>query len=388
MKKILIVILLVNFTLLVGGTIVQTPEGMKVVLFDDGTWSYCENLIENNDEECDICDKYLRAIKLGGEWFLNNQNENFLYYEYYPFEKEHPAGQQTVREAASLWAIGRLSNFLGDSRYDELAQRGFLNFEVDLEYDSDNDFYYLTTINSSIAHSAFLILSLLQIDYPLKDYYLDGLARGIIFMQNENGSLNTIFGYSDTSFGIDYYPGEALLSIVSMYEYTGESKYLEVVEKAFDFYSEYWRDNQNSAFIPWHTRTYYELYLITGKKKIADFIFEMNDYLVSLCSCFGNLMELEFKGIESAVFVEGMNKAYQLAIEFNDKKREELYLNFIKKGTDFFLKLQVTGTAGFLDEKAVGGFLESPTSNLQRVDNNQHALMALMDSFEQGILGD
>ena len=384
-KNVFVLILLIQVSMSFGGLVITTPDGSEVILFEDGTWDYCEDLIQNNCRVCDNVNDYLRAIKLGGEWFLKNQNDIFLYYEYYPFEKRYSYDRQLVREAAAIWILGRLSKFLNDVRYEELAQRGFLDFEVNLEYDYENDFHYLSNIDSNIAHSAFLVLGLLEIEYPLKDYYLDKIAKGIVFMQNEDGSFKTTYGSSDTLTGIDYYPGEALVAMMSMYEYTGDRFYIEVVERAFNFYSDYWRENQNAAFVPWHSRAYAKLYHATGRKDVADFILEMNDYIVMNYSSYGDLTELVFTGINSAVYVEGMNQAYLIASELGDADRKKLYLNFIEKGTDYFLKLQITGTANFLSAEAVGGFMSSPTSDLQRVDNNQHALMALVDSYELGI---
>lgn len=50
------------------------------------------------------------------------------------------------------------------------------------------------------------------------------------------------------------------------------------------------------------------------------------------------------------------------------------------------LTLQVTGTANIFELAAVGGFLESEGSDTMRVDRNQHAVIALMEGYEVGIL--
>lgn len=333
--------------------------------------------------------RYIRSIKLAGEWFLSNQNESFLYYQYLPFEKVHLNKHHSLREMGALWAIAKLSNYLGDSRYESLAQKGFRHFEKFFEYDEENDFYYvnITPKKIKLGYSAFIILTLLEIDHPKKEYYLDKFAKGIIFMQNRNGSLRTFF-YSDRSTGIDYYPGEALFALMSLYEYKKEPRYLKIAQRAFRYYVRYWRKNRNTAFVPWQTRAYHKLYSATAKKEVADFVFEMNDYMLNQHNARQDCINFDFsRGIVTAVYIEGLNLAYGLAKELNDKKRVGCYANFIKEGSDFILSLQVINRGKFAKE-AIGGFLQKPNSKTMRVDRNQHAAIALMKAYELGILKD
>ena len=70
---------------------------------------------ENNDgDEKENLSDYDIAIKLGGEWYLNNQDNSFLHYEYYPFEKEHSEAHHSLREIGALWSIAVLANYLDD----------------------------------------------------------------------------------------------------------------------------------------------------------------------------------------------------------------------------------------------------------------------------------
>lgn len=325
---------------------------------------------------------YAQSIKLGGEWFLNNQNDSFLHYQYNLSQKSHAEKSHALREMGALWSISKLANFLDDSRYDDLAQKGFKYFESHFEYDEENDFYFININPKKIklGYSAFAILSLLEIDHPKKDFYLEKLANGIIFMQNDDGSLRTFF-YSDRATGTDYYPGEALIALMSLYNYSKDERYLEVVEKAFPYYMQYFRDGPNTAFVPWQTRAYYELYLVNGTKEVADFIFEMNDYTVrknsSSCNAFSS-------GIVTAVRVEGVIRAYWLAKELHDKERTKCYGNYVREGLEAVLALQIKDETTY-GKEALGGFLGNPDSNILRVDRNQHAVMALMDAKDGGV---
>ena len=340
---------------------------------------------ENGDEI--EKNKYVQSIELGGEWFLNNQDESFLYYEYNFFGKNHSSSHHSLREMGALWSISMLDDFLDDDRYADLARKGFRHFQEHFVHDQENDFLYIniTPTKIKLGYSAFIILSLLNMEHEQKDYYLTQFANGILFQQNPDGSFNTFF-YSDETTGVDYYPGESLFALMSLYSYNGNSSYLEAAEKAFPFYTEYWRNDPNTAFIAWQTRAYYLLYQATGKREYADFVIEMNDYLLDEYDPGENCTGFEFSTSTVSVHSEGVIQAYKLAEQLDDMERWQCYKNFIQEGSDFMLTLQVTGTANIFELAAVGGFLQSEGSDSMRVDRNQHAVVALMEGYEVGIL--
>ncbi|MFC1810095.1 hypothetical protein ACFLZH_01210 [Patescibacteria group bacterium] len=331
--------------------------------------------------------EYLNAIELGGEWFLNNQNEDFLHYKYYPYEDRYDENSHALREMGALWSITQLEKFLNDKRYKELAQKGFAYFENYLEENSINDFYYINISPQKIklGYNAFAILSLIEIDHPKKDDLLKGLANGILHLQKDNGELRTFF-FSTRTTGKDYYPGEALLSLMALYEYNGDPQYLEAVQKAFPFYVGYFKMNPNTAFIPWQSRAYYKLFKATGDTEVRDFIFKMNDFILDEYNPKGNCSDFDFTpGIVAAVHSEGVNMAYDLAREMNDLERSKCYKNFSKETSDYILTLQITDEESF-KPAAIGGFLGYPESDSQQVDRNQHAALSLIDAYNFGIL--
>ncbi|MCP3683963.1 MAG: hypothetical protein GY861_14875 [bacterium] len=327
---------------------------------------------------------YLSSIELGGEWFLNNQNKNFLHYTYYPENNTHSKGQHPLREMASMWSITQLAKFLDDEKHDELALRGFDHFEKYFVYDDENEFYLVNATRTiKLGYPAFAVLALIDMEHENKDYYLEKFADSIVFMQNDDGSLDCYYNSKKTG-AQDYYPGEALIALMRLYEYNGNEKYLETVENAFPFYSEYWRENKNTAFVPWHSRAYNKAYYATNDEKYADFVFEMNDYMLDKYHPRDKCSNFSFSGSVTAVHMEGVNKAYELAAEL-DNERAECYKNFIQEAAEFTVSLQVTEDTDY-EKAAVGGFMGSLRTTEMRVDRNQHAVMALMEAYELGIL--
>ncbi len=342
--------------------------------------------LQHEDMRAETDSKYYKSIELGGEWFLNNQNEDFLYYTYYPFEDKYDESKHSLREMGALWSIAGLNKFLDDDRYMALAQKGFKRFEEYFEYSEDGDFIYvnITPKKIKLGYNAFAILTLLELEHPHKDELLEKLANGILSLQQANGSLRTFF-YSVRATGKDYYPGEALLALMSLYEYTGNQKYLDAVQKAFPYYVDYFETNPNTAFIPWQTRAYYKLYKATKDPEVRSFIFKMNDYILRQYNPKARCNNFELNGIVTAVHAQAVNMGYDLARSMNDKVRGMCYKNFSKEVADYILKLQLTKENHFI-KRGIGGFSGHPDSDSQRVDRNQHAVLALMDMFEFGIL--
>ena len=331
-----------------------------------------------------IPNTHTNAIELGGEWFLNNQNENFLQYEYNFKTMQHSNKSHTLREMGALWSLTELGIFLKDDRYTKLAQKGFAHFEKEFVYDSGTDsITYQGETNIKLGYSAFLVLSLLNLEHQEKEEHLRKLGNGILSLQQPSGELKTFF-YSDRTTGKDYYPGEALLALMELYEHTKEERYLQAVQKASPFYQAYFEVNPSTAFIPWQTRAHAKLYTATQDPLAAEFIFTMNDYMLLRHKPTTPCRNFTFKGITTAVYIEGVNQAYALAKERNDQHRTLCYRNFIEEGIAHLLTLQLTNAPQ--SSPAQGGFKGSPTSNTLRVDRNQHAVMALMDAKELGAI--
>ena len=337
--------------------------------------------------------KYIDSAHLGGEWFLNNQDDDYLYYLYNVDVGKHSEKHHRLREIASLWSVSKFASYSGDDRYRDLAKKGFEFFEKSFIYDEENDFYYseITPDRNKLGYSAFLILTLLEMnekDVPKRDHYLEKFANGIVHMQNGDGSFKTLF-YSDDEYDVDFAPGESLFALMELYEESGNEKYVEVTEKALPYYMEYWKENGNAAFVPWQSRAYRRLYDVTGDERAADFVFEMNDYLLKRHRPKEKCSNFTYWGISTAVFIEGVNEAYRVADASGDLDRKECYENYIREGSDFVLSLQITEEdmiENGYEEEALGGFVLRTGSNVTRVDNNQHAIIGFIESNELGIL--
>jgi hypothetical protein len=328
---------------------------------------------------------YDRAIRLGSEWFLNNQDERFLHYEYYDSEDRYGDGHNQLRELATLWVIAMAANYLEDPRLHELAQRGFTYFETYFERDAQGDFLYVKTPSepAALGHSAFVILTLLEMEHPRRNEYLEQFANGILRLQEFSGKYRSYF-FVDLDANQDYYPGEACLALMLLYEETGEERLLDSVKRAFPYYSKYWEKRRSTAFASWHIQALERLHAATGYERVRRFAFDLADFLIRHHRPQGNCAVFRLGGVFVASRLEGMNSAYKLARDVGDTVRMDCYGKFVREASDYLVYIQFTNTETHA-ARAIGGFpaWEEP---MLRVDRNQHAVAALIEARRLGIL--
>lgn len=330
------------------------------------------------------------------DWFIHtvNQTSNTLEYLYYPSVDLYSDENNHVRQLATLWALTELDTFLSNKSLDPVIH-STLEYYLSLKNSSENISFLSIDGEAKLANNAFMILSLLNLEsYENKTELIDDFASGILSLQNENGSFDTYF-FSDKNTGIDYYPGEAMLALMKLYEKSNDNIYLNSVHDAFYYYRSYWRNHTTTAFIPWHTQTYKILFEQTKNPEIASFIFEMNDWLIDNYQIKNSEYVDEIGGFpkyfptfSTSVFIEGLNDAYVVSQMMNDSIHIKKYEEAIRLGTRYMLQTQFTEKNTFYLEnkvRSIGGFRTSLTSNSIRIDNTQHAVMGLMKTFNNNI---
>lgn len=338
----------------------------------------------------------IESLKLAKRWLLNNTNaqNGLLNYLYDPKTDRYLAENNHIRQLGTLYAITTLDRFFKDGSLTSLIKDTLVYY---LKFKKQTQDYAFLNIDGepNLAYNAFLIMSLLNTDnFPNRDLLLSQFARGILRLQKDDGSYNTHF-LSEQVSGIDYYPGEAMLALIKLYISKGNKEYLDSVKKAFPYYKNYWQNQKNTAFVPWHTQAYLLLYKETGDKTLADFIFEMNDWLIDNHQITQTNNPNEIGGFPkdnpknaTSSYLEGINDAYALAQLLGDQYHLQKYRQSLKNGIRFILRTQLPpqDAAKFIDPiRAAGGFRHSLTNDEQRIDYTQHAIIALIKAVQNRI---
>ena len=110
------------------------------------------------------------------------------------------------------------------------------------------------------------------------------LAAGIDSLVDEERGFRTFFFPAERDGeNWNFYSGEALL----FWAETARMGHpvaptLERCAVAFERCRERHRRKRNPAFVPWHTQASASLYAQTGRREYADFVLEMNDWLLPM----------------------------------------------------------------------------------------------------------
>ncbi|GFH49492.1 hypothetical protein CTEN210_05968 [Chaetoceros tenuissimus] len=152
---------------------------------------------------------------------------------------------------------------------------------------------------SNIAHSGLLVLSCIYaieasiIDATEISPVVNGLVKGILRMQNPNGSFRIEYGYEDVYKMIEFYPGEAMVGLMEFYEKGNElhiSNDYEIrqaialaMKNALGFYSELYKNGDVDVnYNIWQVQAFSRLFRIFHVQNDVDESL-CTDYCITLC---------------------------------------------------------------------------------------------------------
>ena len=354
-------------------------------------------------------EKVENTLQMAEEWMLLNLNgDDYFNYEYYPSNGEYSTSNNAIRQLMSSRWLAEKS-----SKDDTLQQMHKANLDYIFRnwYKEDGDLGYIYFNNKSKIGAIGMALRVLVFSPYFEEYRdeAEKLANTIMHLQGEDGSLSAWYiepGYSyDEETLLTYYSGEAILSLSELYKKTGDEKYLDAAIKSHDYYIHEYVDlmdkNYFPAYVPWHTISLYNLYMITGLDEYRDAIFAMNDKLIQMqnqdgkpyIDFLGRFYDprhpeygVPFSG-STAVYVEGLTYAYELAELAGDHDRMYEYKKSILLGVHNLINLQFDGAGMYYlshPERVQGAIRYRVDDNRIRIDTTQHAIDALarvMDIF-------
>lgn len=320
-------------------------------------------------------------------------------YKYWPSRGEYSTANNMVRQfmgtACLALAAGR------DGAAAEAAARNFAynfkTFYVDLPaYGVIDEAGKIKLGAAGVAMQAILN----RADPAPYAWHLGRLRTFVEAMQNRDGSFRTFLAPSWRTDGENFYPGEAMLALAMLNARRPEPELAEQLWRGFRYYRDWHLQNRNPAFVPWHTQALCLIHEATGAAELADFVFEMNDWLLGLQQgpeappdVQGEFFDPARPGFgpphasATGVYMEGLIEAWSLARRLGETQRAEAYRKALLGGARSLRQLQYRdGTAMFyLHRKArvEGAIRTSVFDNTIRIDNVQHGLMALWKMLDR-----
>jgi hypothetical protein len=332
-----------------------------------------------------------------GAWMLRQlQPDGRMIYLWWPSRGEESTENNMIRQFMASVCLVRMATARGDASIEAAALSNLrYNFRKFFVRQGEHGLIYY---DGTAKLGAMALAALAIVEAPFRAQlaeYEQPLLRTVEAMQRPDGSFRTFFG-SERDDNQNFYPGEALLLWSVLYDQHPEPALLERFMRAFRHYRGWHLDphNRNPAFVPWHTQAYVKVWQHTHDAELEDFVFEMNDWLLGVQQWEG----LEYADLQgrfyapdrpfgpphassTAVYLEGLIDAWQLARAVGDQARADRYRLAILRGLRSLMQLQFRDDVDMYyvsDRNRVeGGLRTTEYDNGIRVDNVQHALMGI-----------
>lgn len=345
-------------------------------------------------------------LELMRDWFLVNERKgNTLPYLYYPEKDEYKNDNNIIRQLLTTQGIFALAKHRnGDHELFTVGENNLKAiFRKYYKFEKETGFGFFEGSNKSIKLGGAALGVVAILEGGLSEKYPDeliALAKLVEAMQQPNGSFQTFYRPENFISNDRFYSGEALLAATRLYEFSGDAKWLEFVERSFDFYSEKLRNNFLPQYVPWHTMAYAEMFEATGEQKYADFIFWMNDRLIDemLVTDSDNPKEIgrfysKMKSnsygpphsASTSVYIEGVGYAQAVAEKTGDQKRASKYSEAVILGTRSLLELQFTvkdANAFSRPEKVIGAIGRTFDRSEIRIDQTGHSANGILEAIK------
>lgn len=350
-----------------------------------------------------------RFVSLASAWLRANVHaDGRLTYAYWPSAARESDANNMIRQWMATVALGEAADHARDAGLRELRDR---NLDYNLRA-----FFCREGLLGLIEYRGKVKLGALAMAaIALRRQAADGaeelaLYRTIERLWQADGAFRTFYRPAERNDNQNFYPGEALLYLVERYLAREDPALLGRLMQSFRHYRRWHLDPQrrNPAFVPWHTQAWYLLWTRTGDRELAEFVFEMNDWLLALQQWPRGRRHRDTRGrfhdparphlgpphaSSTAVYLEGLSEAFALARASGDETRQRSYRRAILRGMRSLMQLQFVDSVDMYYVPAVrrprvrGGLRTTVYDNRIRCDNVQHALMAalkVLRSFDPG----
>jgi len=359
---------------------------------------YRANILLSGMKKRDLLNASLR----GGEWLVRHQRKDGRWwYIYYPVTNSYSYDYNILRHAGTIYSLFQLYEVTYQKQFLKAAKQGldFLLKQVVITREKGNEIAYVSYNNKvKLGGTALTLLALLELQ-KIEEHngylkLIEKLGNFILSMQKDDGSFYSYYPYSFSQRKSVYYPGEATLALIRLYNFDHKKKWLHAAEKSARYLIlKRWRYMGIDIFIPhdaWLMQALSELYMITKNKIYANYCFKMADFMVAYQyrandNCppdyIGGWLDFSTTpGVTPAAYrTEGLIGACKLAKFMNLSTKR--YTNAVLLSANFLRQQQFREENSYYlpyPEKAKGGFRESLINHEIRIDYVQHAISSLL----------
>ncbi len=341
------------------------------------------------------------------QWMLCNMSPNgALPYKYWPSRGEESPADNAIRRFLASLALARFGELRDSAEIREAAVRN-LRYNLRRYFSDIGGGRGAIVERSGAKLGAAALAALAILESPASEEFageLKMLAAGVDSLAGGPDGFRTFFfPQARDGQNWNFYSGEALLFWAEAIRRRAScAPSVERFTETFERCRQRHRRARNPAFIPWHTQACAALYAHTKRRELADFVFEINDWLLPMQQWDGLTEDLRGRfydprhrefgpphAASTGVYLEGLADALALARTLGDDARTEAYRQAVERGVRSLRQLQFRDErdAFYVSRKprVLGALRTEVYDNSVRVDSAAHALAAAVKTLQPTI---
>jgi hypothetical protein len=351
--------------------------------------------------------KTTEALTAGmANWLLTHVHpDGRMTYKWWPSQGNESQANNMIRQWMASVALVRHGVRTRDPVVLEAAQRN-IDYNLRQFYRQDQAGRGMILFHGKAKLGAAALAAMAILQHPNRERWAEyekRLTETIFYLQNKNGSFTTFLvpkGRNDIQ---NFYPGEALYYLALKYDVDRTPELIPFIMRGFKYYRRWHLDpaNRNPAFCPWHIQAYYNVWRHTKDPELADFVFEMSDFIAGFQQWDSAIYD-DSRGrfydprrrhygpphaSSTGVYIEGLIDAFAMARELGDGVRMARYRRAIVRGIRSLQQLQFVDDVDmfYVHQKDLvrGGVRTTLYDNGIRVDNVQHGFMGLLKTLDR-----
>ncbi len=340
-------------------------------------------------------------------WMLRNQSaDGSLPYKYWPSRGVDSRSDNAIRRFLATLALARWARLRGGAAAREAALRNLrANLSRYFRPVGDGRGAIVERTGAKLGAAALAGLAILETPGAEElARELEMLAAGVESLVDEERGFRTFFFPPERDGqNWNFYSGEAMLFWAEAVRRS--VAWAPTMERWATTFSRCRRRHygaRNPAFVPWHTQACAAMFEQTGRRELADFVLETNDWLLPMQQWGGLARDLRGRfydprrpefgpphAASTGAYLEGLADAVKVARAVGDERRAAVYERAVGRGLRSLRQLQFRDErdAFYVSRKGrvMGALRTEAYDNTVRIDSAAHALVAAARISELGL---